>query len=138
MLSPSERNTVRNHPLAVLWFDDGGILHKVSKSVPRTTENVKDLYAVIRKMTNGKKVCAMIEVSKEAISMKETRELLKEEIPKTFSALAIITSTPLGQMIGILLTVLAPTHIPAKVFSNVDDAKEWLREHEHLCGSDHD
>lgn len=133
MLNPADKSKVRNHPLAVLWFEDG-ILHKVSKNVPRSVDSVRDLYSEIRSMTDGKKVCALIEVSREAISLKETRELLREEIPKTFSALAILTSSQLGRMIGILLTVLAPSDIPAKVFSDEAEARQWLKEHEHLCG----
>lgn len=113
---------IQNHPLAVIWFDDQGILHKVSKNTVRTPHAVKDLYSSIRLMSKGKKVCALMEVSKEGISDKATRDVLKEEIPKTFKALAIMSNTPLGKMIGTLLTVLAPTHIPVKVFDKEEDA----------------
>ena len=74
-----------------------------------------------------------MEVSRESISDKKTREILKEEIPKTFSAVAIISSTSLGKMIGTFISVLAPTHIPAKVFDTESDARRWLKEHVHLC-----
>jgi hypothetical protein len=124
---------IQNHPLAVIWIDSEGILHKVSKNVTRTPEEVKHLYSSIRTMTNGKRVCALMEVSKEGISDKETRDILKKEIPKTFSALAIMSSTPLGKLIGNLLAVLAPMHIPAAVFDTEEEARKWLKEHVHLC-----
>jgi hypothetical protein len=124
---------IQNHPLAVIWIDNEGILHKVSKNVPRTPADVKHLYSSIRTMTNGKKVCALMEVSKEGISDKETRDILKKEIPETFSALAIMSSTPLGKMIGSLIAVLAPSNIPAKVFDSEAEARKWLKEHSHLC-----
>lgn len=127
MQTPNEN--FQNHPLAVIWLDEEGILHKVSKSVPRKPETVKDLYSSIRDLTNGKKVCALMEVSREAISDKETLDVLKEEIPKTFSAIAIMSSTALGKMIGTFISVLSPMHIPAQVFESEGEAKEWLRRH---------
>src|SRR6185503_1414946 len=105
---PTDGTKVYDHPLAVLWFDSSGILHKVSKNVPRTAENVADLYNFIKRTTNGKKSCALIEVSKETASDKEVRERLKKEIPEVFTAVAFVTKTPLGQMIGTLNSVLAP------------------------------
>jgi hypothetical protein len=124
---------VYDHPLATIWFDKDGILHKVSKNKPRTQESVQDLYSYIRKLTKGKKVCGMLEVSKEGVSDVNSREYLKKEIPNTFAAVALMASTPLGQLTGTLMSVLTPTHIPTKIFKHEDDAKKWLTDYVHLC-----
>ncbi len=130
---PTDGTKIHDHPLATFWFDHRGILHKVSKNTQRNPENVKDLYSRIKRIAHGKKVCALIECSKEAVSYKETRDYLKKEIPETFKAVAFITSTSLGKMIGTLMSVLAPTHVPAKVFTEEEEAKKWLQDYIHLC-----
>jgi hypothetical protein len=124
---------IYDHPLATLWFDKDGILHKISKDRSRTPEEIQDLYTFIRKLTKGKKVCGMLEVSKEGVTNKNTVEYLKKEIPNTFSAVALMASTKLGQLTGTLMSVLTPTHIPTKVFKTEDDAKNWLVNYIHLC-----
>ena len=133
MIIPTEGIKVHQHPLATLWFDHDGILHKISKTTPRTLESVKDLYSHIKRAIKGKKVCALFEVSKETASNKDVRKYLKKEIPQMFSAVALLSKTPVGETTGILISALAPTHIPTKVFKNEDDAKTWLKDYIHLC-----
>jgi hypothetical protein len=132
-MEPPKNIKVYEHPLATIWFDEHGILHKVSKNEPRTCEKVKDLYSYIRELSKGKKVCGMLEVSQESISNKEVVEHLKKEIPNTFSAVALMAKTPMGQLTGTLMSVLTPTHIPVKVFKNDAQARHWLTEYIHLC-----
>jgi hypothetical protein len=132
-MKPPQGIKVYDHPLATLWFDNFGILHKVSKNVPRTPEKVQDLYSFIRKISNGKKVCGMLEVSHESVSNKDAVEHLKKEIPNTFSAVALMANTPMGQLTGTLMSVLTPSHIPVKVFNDDVQAKDWLHTYIHLC-----
>src|ERR1700747_1392073 len=97
---PDDNTKVYDHPLAKLWFHKVGILHKLFKETHRTAEKVKDLYSYIRTLTKGRKVCAILEVSKEGISDKHSIEYLKQEIPHTFSAAAFMASTQMGQLTG--------------------------------------
>src|ERR1700757_3302705 len=133
MVIPTEGIKVHQHPLATLWFDHDGILHKISKNIPRTLDGVKDLYTLIKRTTKGKKVCALFEVSKETASNKDVRKYLKKEIPQIFSALALLSKTPVGETTGILISALAPTHIPTKVFNDEDKAKLWLKDYLQQC-----
>jgi hypothetical protein len=133
MRLPTDGTKVHEHPLATLWFDKDGILHKISKNTPRTPDNVKDLYALIRRATHGKKVCAMIEVSNETASGPEVRTILKKEIPETFSAVALLANTQMGQMIGTMTSILTPIHVPTAVFKEEPKAQDWLRDKIHLC-----
>jgi len=132
MKTPTDGTKIHDHPLATLWFDKDGILHKISKNTPRTPENVKDLYTLIKRTTKGKKVCALIEVSEETVSNKEIREYLKKEIPQVFSAVAFVSVTPLGQMIGTLTSVLTPMQVATNVFKKEEDARKWLKEKNRL------
>jgi len=133
MKLPTDGTKIHQHPLATLWFDNEGILHKISKSTPRTVDNVKDLYSLIRKATHGKKVCAMIEVSNETASGPEVRSVLKKEIPETFKAVALLTKSHTGQMVATMTSVLTPIHVPTGVFKEEPKAEEWLRNQIHLC-----
>jgi hypothetical protein len=133
MKVPSDPTKVHDHPLATLWFDQGGILHKISKRTPRTVETVSDLYTEIRRATKGHKVCAIFEVSNETASNKEVQDYLKKEIPELFKAVAFISKTPTGTMVGIITSILAPVHVPTKVFKDESSARQWLESYIHLC-----
>jgi hypothetical protein len=133
MQPPKDGTKIYDHPLATLWFDRDGILHKVSKNVPRTPEMVRDLYSFIRELTKGRKICVILEVSHESISNRKVIEDLKKEIPNTFSAVALMATTPMGQLTGTLMSVLTPTHIPVKIFKDDRQAKHWLHDYIHLC-----
>lgn len=133
MTLPQDGTKIHEHPLATLWFDNEGILHKISKNTPRTVDNVTDLYSLIRRATKGKKVCAMIEVSHETASGPEVRKVLKKEIPLTFRAVALLTNTQIGQMVATMTSVLTPVYVPTEVFKEEPKAEEWLKERIHLC-----
>ncbi|MEO6253117.1 MAG: STAS/SEC14 domain-containing protein [Ferruginibacter sp.] len=130
---PTDGTKIHEHPLATLWFDSDGILHKISKNTPRNVDNVTDLYSLIRHATKGKKVCAMIEVSHETASGPEVRDVLKKEIPQTFRAVALLTNTQIGQMVATMTSVLTPVYVPTEVFKEEPKAEEWLKERIHLC-----
>jgi hypothetical protein len=133
MKAPSDSKKVHQHPLATLWVDDDGVLHKISKNTPRTLDNVKDLYSEIKRTIKGKKVCAIIEVSNETASDRAVLDFLKQEIPQVFSAVAFLANTPTGLMTGLLTSVLTPAHVPTAVFKDENEAKVWFRDHLHLC-----
>jgi hypothetical protein len=133
MKLPADGTKIHQHPLATLWFDQDGILHKISKNTPRTVDNVKDLYALIRRTTHGKKVCAMIEVSNETASGPEVRNVLKKEIPETFRAVALLANSQVGQMVATMTSILTPIEVPTGVFKEEPRAEEWLKERIHLC-----
>jgi hypothetical protein len=133
MQLPSKQIKVLEHPLATFWFDQEGILHKISKSTPRTIENVKDLYSLIKNTAQGKKVCAIIEVSNETASDRSVLEYLKQEIPQVFTAVAFLAKNATGYMTGLLTSVLAPAHVPTGVFKNEEEAREWFKNYLHLC-----
>jgi hypothetical protein len=133
MTLPQDGTKILQHPLATLWVDSDGILHKISKNTPRTVENVTDLYSLIRRTMKGKKVCAMIEVSHETASGPDVRDALKKEIPQTFTAVALITNTQIGQMVATMTSVLTPVYVPTEVFKEEPKAEEWLKERIHLC-----
>lgn len=127
MKIPTDASKIHDHALAVFWIDENGILHKISKNTPRTIENVKDLYSFIRKATQEKKVRGLVEVSNETASNKKVREVLKEEIPMTFNAVALLTTTPSGKMMATIISVLIPGHLPTKLFTDEDKAILWLK-----------
>ena len=133
MKIPKDGTKIHDHPLATLWFDKDGILHKISKKTPRTVDTVADLYRHIRLATEGNKVCAIFEVSDETASNEEVREYLKKEIPKLFKAVAFLSTTPTGTMVGIITSILAPHHLPTNVFRNENGARKWLEDFVHLC-----
>jgi hypothetical protein len=58
-MTPPSNARVYEGELADFWFDESGILCAVSKMVPRTLENQKANYDLIRASTSNTRVCLL-------------------------------------------------------------------------------
>jgi hypothetical protein len=128
MKIPSASTITYNSTLSTLWFD-GGVLYSVFRNVPRTLDRCKERTALIKSITKDNAVCCIMEVSNSGVMDKEARDFLKNEIPKMYKALAIVTTTSVGQMIAASTTVLTPSYIPTKIFSDSKQASLWLQQY---------
>lgn len=70
-----------------------------------------------------------MEVSNSGTMDKEASDYLKNEIPQMYKALAIVTTTPVGQMVAVSTTELVPPSIPTKTFSDSQQARLWLQQY---------
>lgn len=111
-----------------LWFDDDGILCGRSKDFPRTLQNQRQTYDLIRKISGNKKVCYLSEVTRIQAPDKETREFVVAESSNLFKAVAVISDSFVGRMIANILFNMRRQPYPVKMFSNEDDAKKWLKQ----------
>ncbi len=125
--APTDNTIVYDKPLATFWFDKDGILYSIAKNVPRTLENVKEQHEFIQSLTKGKKICAITEVSFSGTLSPEAREYSKRAMD-TYKAIAILTTTPMGKMIGAILSVITPISVPVKIFNNERKARQWIEQ----------
>jgi hypothetical protein len=113
--------------IAQYWFDNNGILISVSKSPRRTVENITSNAKMIKEITNNKPVPLLVYLVKSPVPDKQTRELVNKELPKLYSAMAMVADSALAKLIMNVLFKLKPAPIPMRSFSDYQQAKEWLK-----------
>ncbi len=114
--------------IATYWFDDG-VLISLSKSPRRTVENISGNVALVKEITNNKRIPLLIYLSNSPVPDKETRKFATEQLPIIYSAMAMISKPGLAKFIMNILFSLKKPPIPMKSFSDNKEAKEWLRQY---------
>ncbi len=130
MMTPPPNVKVYDWSTSIFWFDEDGILHSVSKSTNRVSiEEAKSQIEEFKKMVGDKKVCFLADATNSSETTKEVRDYAASEFPKLFKALAIISSSPLGKMLGNLFFKLKKQPYPVRMFNNENEAREWLKQY---------
>ena len=124
---PTDKQTFDGE-IATYWFDDG-ILVSLSKSIQRTVENITGNVALVKKITNNKKVPLLIYLKNSPMPDKETRKFSTEQLPNIYSAMAMVSKPGLAKFIMNILFSLKPPPIPMKSFTDDRAAKEWLKQY---------
>jgi len=127
MTIPTDRQIYEGE-IATYWFDDG-ILISLSKSPRRTVANITGNVALVKKISDNKKVPLLIYLSNSPVPDKETRKFASEQLPVIYSAMAMVSKPGLAKFIMNILFMLKPPPIPMKSFTNDEEAKEWLRQY---------
>lgn len=126
MTIPADRETFDGE-LASYWFDNDGILVSLSKSPRRTVVNTTENFALVKRITNNKKVPLLVYLSSSSAPDKQTREFVAKELPNVYTRMAIVSKSHLGKIIMNALFKLKPPAIPMKNFTDDKEAKEWLK-----------
>lgn len=127
MTIPTDRQTWQGE-IADYWFEDG-ILVSLSKSPRRTVENISANVALVKSITNNKRVPLLIYLSNSPVPDKEARKFAAEQIPLIYSAMAMVSKPGLSKFIMNILFALKPPPIPIKSFTDDKEAKEWLKKY---------
>lgn len=114
--------------MATYWFDNG-ILVSLSKSILRTIESISDNVALVKKITNNKRVPLLIYLSDSPIPDKATRKFSTEQLPVIYCAMAMVSKPGLSKLIMTILFKFKPPPIPMKSFTDDMAAKEWLKQY---------
>ncbi|HEY4797677.1 MAG TPA: STAS/SEC14 domain-containing protein [Bacteroidia bacterium] len=113
--------------IANYWFDND-ILVSDSKSIRRTVENIRGNVALVKQLTNNKKVPLLIYLKRSPVPDKATRKFSSEQLPVIYKAMAMVSEPGLAQLIMSILFKFRKPPIPMKSFFNDQDAKEWLKQ----------
>jgi hypothetical protein len=124
---PTDRQIFKGE-IATYWFDDG-VLISLSKNPKRTVENISGNVALVKEITNNKRMPLLIYLSNSPVPDKETRKFATEQLPVIYSAMAMISKPGLAKFIMNILFSLKKPPIPMKSFSDDKEAKEWLRQY---------
>jgi hypothetical protein len=114
--------------IADYWLNDG-ILISLSKNPKRTVENISANVALVKNITNNKKIPLLIYLSNSPVPDKATRKFATEQLPAIYSAMAMVSKPGLSKFIMNILFALKPPPIPMKSFTDDKEAKEWLKKY---------
>src|SRR3954471_10514788 len=127
MIRPTDRPIFEGE-IADYWLEDDGILVSVSKSPKRTVANLTKNIALVRQITNNKKVPLLIYLSNSPIPDKETRKFASEQLSNVYTAMAMISKAGLAKLIMNVVFALKPPSIPMRSFTDDYEARQWLKE----------
>ena len=68
-------------------------------------------------------------MSDSPVPDKETRKFSSEQLPVIYSAMAMVSKRGLANLIMRMLFALKPPPIPIKIFTDDEEAKNWLRQY---------
>jgi len=112
--------------IADYLLTDAGILISYSKSILRTVENITANIALVKQITNNKKVPLLIYLKNSPVPDKETRKFSTKQLPNIYTAMAMVSKPGLAQLIMKLLFKFQNPPIPMKSFTDDEKAKQWL------------
>jgi len=122
---------VHEHLTSTWWIEPDGILCSVSKKNAPDISREQSLaqLADLKRVTGGKKMCMLLEITYGRPAKREDREFLAEELAKVIKALALVSNSALGKMVANLFFNLKPPPYPTKMFTNELEAREWLKQY---------
>ena len=98
-MSPPNDREVFEGEIATYWLADDGILISLSKSPRRTVANITANIALVRRITNNKKVPLLIYLSPSPVPDKQTRKFVTKELPNVYAAMAMVSKPGLAKFI---------------------------------------
>lgn len=129
MITPINAHIV-DTPLAQNWVDEFGIIYSISKDAPHSLENMVTHFEKLLELTEGKKLPFLVDPSLARPTTKKERQYLNEHLQTVMTCIAFVTTNAMMR-IGINLYFrIRPQFMPMKMFSNEEDARQWLlRQH---------
>jgi hypothetical protein len=115
--------------IADYWYAPNGILYAYSKSPIRTVKNITENIALVKSITNNKMVPLLIYLSNSPVPDKMTRQFSAQQLPKVYSAMAMVSKPGLSKFIMNILFRLKQPPIPMKSFTDDIQASEWLKKY---------
>jgi hypothetical protein len=125
MQPPSDKKLFESE-LATYWFDNDGILFSLSKNPKRTIENMTANTALVKQISGGRRVPLLIYLSNSPVPDKKAREFAAQLLPTVYTAMAMVSSTGLANVIMNILFRLKKPPIPIRSFTSDKEAKQWL------------
>lgn len=117
-------------PSGPIWLTDDGILITINNFVTHTHENAVENLRITRELAAGNPRPLLVDISKVRSMSKQAREEYTRTENKEFcTAVALLTTSAVGSMIGNIFMALNKHVVPVKMFTDAHKAREWLLDH---------
>lgn len=128
LLPPNDKQLIYTTN-ALGWLSENEIYYSVSFDEQKhlTLDELMEEHYEWRKNFNNK-VCMLAVFDGRTKFPKEQREFILNELPNVIKALALIADSTLAKIVGNFYFGIKKQDYPSKVFSNVADAENWLKQ----------
>lgn len=115
--------------LGIVTVNEENILViRYAQDLDFTLENAKALTQTCEEITKGNKVLVIVHTGQFGQMSSETRQYLAgEEIAKHRKAVALVVDNLAHRLMAHFIIAARKKHYPTKIFSNENDAAEWLK-----------
>jgi hypothetical protein len=126
MKLPIDREIYRSD-IAEFWFDDDGLLCCNATQTERTIENLTQSFELVEKITGGKKVCLLTDITNTGVQAKKERDFATGKLPRYYKAMAIISNSDFGNAMANIFLSLYNLPLPVKLFKDEQQARQWVK-----------
>lgn len=117
-------------PSGPVWLTEDGIVITIGKLESQDTEAARENLIYTKKATGGKPRPLLVDMTKVRSMSKGAREeYVKQQGELIITAVALLTTSSVSNMIANLFIGLNKPHVPVKLFTDPDKARDWLMEH---------
>lgn len=130
LLLPPPNAKLEITPTSVAWFEADGIYCSMGLKNPKkqTLEELKAFTENWIKQFDDK-ICLLSVVDGKNETDKETRDYIANVLPEIVKAMALVVNSVLGRMASNLFFRVNKQDYPVKVFTDVEEARTWLRQY---------
>ena len=130
-MEPPKEAKITESPSSIYWFDAEGILcATIKKDAPvLSLQERKAAFENFRDKMGDKKICMMVDITNAAPLTRETQNFNFSQYPRVFKAIAFISRSAYGRMLGHLYLGMHANPFPFKIFSSEEDARTWIRDY---------
>jgi hypothetical protein len=122
---PPDREIYRTD-IAEFWFTDNGILCCNAGHAARSIENITRSFSLVEKITGGKRVCLLADLTNTGVQSKKERDFAMKMLPRYYKAMAILSHSDFGRSIANIFLLVYNLPLPLKIFKTEAEAQEWL------------
>ncbi len=114
-------------PSGPIWLNEDGIIVTITTAPYQNLTDAKENMEYNRKIAAGIPRPLLVDMTGVRSISKEAREeYVKEQEEPFVTAVALLTKSSVSRMVGNFFIGLNHTHVPAKLFTDPDKAREWL------------
>lgn len=117
-------------PSGPLWLNEDGIIVTITTVAYQGLAEARENMEYNRKMAAGIPRPLLVDMTRVRSMSKEAREEYVKEVDEPFvTAVALVTKSSVGRMVGNFFIGLNRTEIPTRLFTEAEKAKEWLMQY---------
>lgn len=116
-------------PIGTIWLDEAGVLwHRLDPGVAVSFDDVQATFGVVRSLTGGKQVPAVVDIRGAAFADRAARDgFAGDEETSAEIATALIVDNAFSRRLGDLFLRWSTPERPVRMFTSEDEAAAWAR-----------
>jgi hypothetical protein len=127
ILQLPKEGKVQEVEIAYFWLNDG-VLFTVVKTERRSLQNISDLLSQMKQLLCGSRVFFLVDLTLSRTYSQTEKNLIKTELFPFVKAIAILSASPVGKMLGKTIFTKGFHGLLVREFSCVEDAMSWIEE----------